>query len=733
MKCERPGCEGTIIDGYCNECGMAPSAEARSRTGTGTDSGSEARSGASSSRFTSPPSAATGSPGTRRSGPTRPTRRSNLGAGLVEIPPITSRDPTDAIILDPQVPENRRFCAGCDEPVGRSREGRPGRTEGFCPKCRHPFSFTPKLSGGDLVGGQYEVVGCLAHGGLGWIYLARDHKVEERWVVLKGLLDADDESAKAVALAERRSLAEVEHPNIVKIINFVEHDDAGYIVMEYVGGSSLKELLKQRREANAGNADPLPVDEAIAYTLEVLSAFGYLHNAGLLFCDLKPDNVIQTGDAIKLIDLGSVRRVDDQVSPVYGTVGYQAPEIGDLGPSVRSDLFTVGRMLAVLAIDFKHYQGRYKYTIPPQRMIPVFERFDPLYRFLVKATAPDPDARFQSAGEMADQLLGILREVVAAKDGRPRPAVSTLFTGDLRARPDAADWKLLPIPLVAADDPAAGFLLTVNLTDPDDAVTLLRAAPMDSVEIDLSLARALLEVEDFEGLDRVLNEVETRAPWEWRVSWYRGLADLADGQAASAVSRFDAVYGEAPGELAPKLALGLAHESSGSDTVAAPWYDAVSRTDPGFTTAVFGLARCRLASAKRTEAVEAYHRIPETSASYIDAQIGAARALLGLEGDSQPGMTELSTACATVTRLPLDPEQTGGLTRDILTRALDLLDAGLVEADPDVTVMGEPFTEAGLRSGLERAYRSLARIALTRDERIRLIDLANEERPRTLV
>jgi serine/threonine-protein kinase PknG len=96
-------------------------------------------------------------------------------------------------------------------------------------------------------------------------------------------------------------------------------------------------------------------------------------------------------------------------------------------------------------------------------------------------------------------------------------------------------------------------------------------------------------------------------------------------------------------------------------------------------------------------------------------------------------MAELSTACATVTRLPLDAQQGAELTRDILTCALDLLDGGTVGADPDVTIMSEPFTELGLRSGLERAYRTLARQAPTRDERIQLVDLANQERPRTLV
>ena len=203
----------------------------------------------------------------------------------------------------------------------------PGRTEGFCAKCGNAFSFTPKLQPGDLVANQYEVAGCLAHGGLGWIYLARDRNVSDRWVVLKGLLNTGDKDALAVAIVERQFLAQVEHPLIVEIYNFVTHDEAGYIVMEYVGGTSLKQILKNRMRANGGRFDPLPVDQALAYILEVLPAFSYLHDLGLVYCDFKPDNLIQVGDAVKLIDLGGVRRIDDQESAIYGTVGYQAPEV----------------------------------------------------------------------------------------------------------------------------------------------------------------------------------------------------------------------------------------------------------------------------------------------------------------------------------------------------------------------------------------------------------------------
>ena len=125
--------------------------------------------------------------------------------------------------------------------------------------------------------------------------------------MLKGLLNSGDPDALAAAIAEQRFLAQVSHPSIVEIYNFVTHDDAGYIVMEYVGGTSLKSILKQRMQ-HTGRYDPLPVDQALAYILEILPAFQYLHDLGLVYCDFKPDNIIQVGDEVKLIDLGGVRR-----------------------------------------------------------------------------------------------------------------------------------------------------------------------------------------------------------------------------------------------------------------------------------------------------------------------------------------------------------------------------------------------------------------------------------------
>ncbi|MEV2243894.1 tetratricopeptide repeat protein [Streptomyces sp. NPDC049970] len=476
-QCQRPGCEGAYEDMgggelYCDTCGLAPVVSPTGmvsspptgiagggRTGsrgsgsTSQQAGSRASSRASSRSSTSrrsvsgrlshalSGSSTSRSVSVRSSGSSTGSTsgRGRLGVGLVLVPDVPRPDPRTAVMENPEVPERKRFCSrsDCGAPVGRSRGARQGRTEGFCTKCGHPYSFVPKLRGGDVVHGQYEVAGCLAHGGLGWVYLAVDRAVSDRWVVLKGLLDTGDQDAMAAAISERRFLAEIEHSNIVRIYNFVEHLDQrtgsldGYIVMEYVGGKALKEIANERRTP-AGKRDPLPVEQACAYGIEALEALGHLHSRNLLYCDFKVDNAIQTEDQLKLIDMGAVRRMDDDESAIYGTVGYQAPEVAETGPSVASDLYTVARTLAVLTFDFQGYTNVFVDALPDPDNIEVFRRYESFYRLLVRATDPDPARRFSSAAEMAEQLTGVLREVVALQTGRPRPALSTLFGTELR-------------------------------------------------------------------------------------------------------------------------------------------------------------------------------------------------------------------------------------------------------------------------------------------------------------
>ena len=749
--CTQPGCGGTVEDGYCTVCGMAAAPAPVPVTKIGHVQGSV------------PVSVGTGSSrGTRGGRPTTGrSSRGNLGAGLVEIPPIPAHDPASAILADPQVPESRRFCPNCEHPVGRARDGRPGLTDGFCRNCGAPFSFSPKLKAGDLLGGQYEVLGCLAHGGLGWIYLARDRNVSDSWRVLKGLLNTGDADAMAAAVAERRFLAEVDHPNIVRIYNFVQHTDprsgetAGYIVMEYVGGRSLRQILLDERKAGRS----VPVEHALAYAIEVLRAFGYLHGHGLVYCDFKPDNVIQTEEMLKLIDMGGVRRIDDEDSPIYGTVGYQAPEIATEGPSPSSDLYTVGRALAVLTFEFTGYTSTYQHTLPDPATVPLFAQQESFYRLLCRATDPDPGRRFATATDMAEQLTGVLREVLATGDGIPRPAFSTLFSPELQAvgaqagELDGSDWATavnarppaaqvvagLPVPQVDMTDPAAGYLATLGTLDPVQLTATLTAAiggaagtptaVAESAETRLALARALIVTGDLGRAASTLAELAAGDSADWRITWYQGLRELAASQPGAARAAFDAVYNVLPGELVPQLALGFAAEAAGDAPAAGRYFGRVWTVDRSYVSAAFGLARTRLAVDDRAGAIAALAGVPPTSSHHVAAQIAAVRIHLARIGQSHAGAADLREAAGRLERLTLDTARRQYLTAEILRAALDSVTAG--EKVGEGRLLGCEPAEYPLRSGLEQSYRSLARLAPDQAQRIELVDQANEVRPRT--
>ncbi|TDC75010.1 serine/threonine protein kinase [Streptomyces hainanensis] len=899
--CQRPGCQGEyedVGDGelYCGDCGLAPvvspfgmlgeNATGLSRSlrpaGDDVDSRSSSADSRGSARSRS----------SRRSVPGRLSRslsgglaldpvsvrssrsstsgpaRSRLGAGLVTMPGVPRPDPLSAVLEHPEVPERKRFCGNsdCGAPVGRPRAGRPGRTEGFCTRCGHPYSFVPKLQPGDVVRDQYDIVGCLAHGGLGWIYLAMDTAVENRWVVLKGLLDTGDEDAMAAAISERRFLAEIEHSSIVRIYNFVEHLDRrtgsmdGYIVMEYVGGKSLKQIANERR-APDGHRDPLPVGVACAYGIEALDALGYLHSRNLLYCDFKVDNAIQQDDQLKLIDMGAVRRMDDQESAIYGTVGYQAPEVAEIGPSVASDLYSVARTLAVLTFDFQGYTTFYADSLPEPENIEVFQRYESFYRFLVRATDPDPWRRFGSAQEMAEQLTGVLREVVAVNSGQPRPALSPLFgrelgvidtelvprtagevsllgvrrrpragavapdpaeqtrqpeavppqagadawaeragpwpagphreggpgaragsapeagrrsgagrlwpfrprwpaapatgpgqaarpaaaSGPVTVRPDVRALALaLPVPRVDPGDANAGFLAGLMATSPADLLVALRGAPTDSVECRIRELRAYLEVGDARSLAIARASaagLAERRGSDWRVVWYQGVTALVTGDREAAALSFDAVYDAFPGELAPKLALAVCAEVLGQLDNAADYYDLVWTTDPGHVSAGFGLARVRLAAGDRRGAVAALESVPETSAHHTAARVAAIRARLRQRPATQDLLPDLLAAgqqLAVLRGAGLEPWLAEQLSCEVLGSALDWVISCTIGSFPEQTdqgrlLLGAPLNETGVRLGLERSYRRLARLAPTRSERIELVEAANRFRPRTWV
>jgi serine/threonine-protein kinase PknG len=741
--CTSDGCDGVVeADGFCDTCGHAASPPpVVSRTApalplpraapeaTGRHAAPTAATGANNGTPTAPPTARptasptapptapptaarhgdptvmptgsqhgvpTGPPsgpssttaGGRWSGPlsTGPTGSSRLRrAGATDdIPPVPRVNPSSALLRDPQVPERDRYCRHGGKPhaVGRSREGRPGLVRGHCPQDGTPYSFAPPLSEGALVAGQYEVRGALAHGGLGWIYLAVDRNVDDRWVVLKGVLDANDPAALAAARAERQFLAQLNHPNIVAIHNFVRHVDAGvaadYIVMAYIGGSTLSQV----RDARAGNG-ALPVAHALAYMIKVLPALGYLHAEGHVYSDFKPDNVMQCERHLTLIDMGAVARIDDADAVVYGTVGYHAPEVVRAELSPASDLYTVGRTLAVLALGIEAAQDGVATELPGDH--PLLLRHESLHRLLLRATHPDPRYRFGSADEMAEQLDGVRREVLAVDEQRPRPGQSAVFSaprGTFAAslligrsgpeRPVAARVAdLLPIPLDAAD------------ADPDD----------------------------------------------WSHGWSAAVTALATGDLDTARAAFDALYSTFPGELAPKLALAAAAECAGDDEGAQHYYALVATVDPSWADAAFGLARTRLRAGQRAAAVAALHAVPTSSSAYIAAQRAAVEATLLRHDTGAADDDELRAAASLLERLDLDPLTTQRMRVAVLEAAVDRVDAS---TGPGAPVLGCAWEGRALRLELEGSLRRLAKLTPDRAEKITLVDRANSAHPRTL-
>jgi serine/threonine-protein kinase PknG len=599
-------------------------------------------------------------------------------------------DPSSALLRDPQVPERDRYCrhGGTPHPVARGREGRPGLLRGFCPQDGTPYSFAPPLAEGSLVAGQYEVRGALAHGGLGWIYLAVDRNVDDRWVVLKGVLDANDPAALAAARAERQFLAQLSHPNIVAIHNFVRHVDdhgiaADYIVMAYIGGSTLAQVRDAREEDGV-----LPVAHALTYMIKVLPALGYLHAEGHVYSDFKPDNVMQCERHLTLIDMGAVARIDDADAVVYGTVGYHAPEVVRAELSPASDLYTVGRTLAVLALGIEPARGGVATELPDDH--PLLARHESLHRLLLRATHPDPRYRFGSADEMAEQLDGVRREVLAVDEQRPRPGPSGVFS--------APRGTFAPGLLLAESD---------SHTGPGRPAAAQVAGRLP---------------EPFDGGD-----AGDAGRDDWRHRWSVALAALAAGDLDTARAAFDAMYSTFPGELAPKLALAAVAECAGDDDAAQRYYELVATVDPSWADAAFGVARTRLRMGRRADAVAALLAVPASSSGHVAARRAAVEATLLRHDTGSADDDELRAAAALLEQLDLDPATTARMRVAVLDAAVERVGAGSGEP-----VLGCAWEERALRLELEGSLRALARLTPDRAEKISLVDRANSTHPRTL-
>ncbi|WP_174562980.1 serine/threonine-protein kinase [Rhodococcus maanshanensis] len=711
-----------------------------------------------------------------RSQRSRTSVRRRLGGGLVEVPPVTAVEPTNAMMVDPVVPEKKRFCWKCGKPVGRKGPSDAAASAGTCPSCGTIFDFTPLLGPGDLVGGQYEVQGCIAHGGLGWIYLAIDRNVSDRWVVLKGLLHFGDAEAQAVALAERQFLAEVAHPSIVKIYNFVEHprpdgSPMGYIVMEYVAGHSLRDVLSTHKRP-----ERIPVEQAIAYVLEILPALEYLHSVGLVYNDLKPENIMITDDQLKLIDLGAVAGIEDY-GYLYGTPGYQAPEILRTGPTVASDIYTVGRTLAVLCLQMPSAKGKYLDGVPGPEQAPLLGEYESFRRLLLRATAADPDQRFRSAEEMASQLTGVLREILAQQTDEERPGLSELFSPQRttfgtdeavrqtdvyvdgrRHEPTMSGRDItaaLAVPLINPSDPSAALLAAAVHAEPDQTLDAIRHAranglertvdgrPGFTAEIALAEAKAHLDLGDATEASRVLGSLNAAKGSNWRVDWYSGMASLLGAEYEQAMSQFESVLEALPGEMAPKLALAataeliLQHWDTDQPEqwrgFAEKYYRTVWRTDRSMVSAAFGLARQLADRGDTSGAIAALDQVPPSSRHFSVARMTSVLTLLSGAPIEEIGETAIREAARRVNALPPNEGRALQMRTLVLGTALDWVLLGHVAKSEQEPILGVAFTERGLRAGTEAGLRALARNAEDRRHRYALVDLANSIRPKSLV
>ncbi|MGH3208632.1 MAG: tetratricopeptide repeat protein [Trebonia sp.] len=304
----------------------------------------------------------------------------------------------------------------------------------------------------------------------------------------------------------------------------------------------------------------------------------------------------------------------------------------------------------------------------------------------------------------------------------------------------------LPAPLADGTDPAAGYLATLAGLELGQQAQKLLAVTGDagvppgvaeSAETRLALVRALIGTGDLNTAKASLADLSSSPLADWRVAWYGGLCELADGQPDRARAAFSAVYDELPGELAPKLALAFAAEAAGDLAGARYYFQLVWTIDRSYVSAGFGTARAYLASGDRVSAIAAVAAVPETSSHFAAAQIAAVRLLVA--GGAGLSVADLHQADQRLVGLSLednDPRR-HQLAVEILRAALDWVSDGTVAPQragaraAAERILGYEANERALRFGLERGYRALA--TLLPERRVELVDMANSVRPRTWI
>ena len=278
-----------------------------------------------------------------------------------------------------------------------------------------------------VLAGRYEVLELIGRGGMAEVYLGRDKRLS-RTVAIKLLRSdiAEDPTFQARFRREAQSAAALNHPSIVGVYDFGEEvvtradgstQTVPYLVMEYVQGHTVRELLSE--------GEAVPIDEAGEIVSGVLQALGYSHRNGIVHRDIKPGNIMLTNTGeVKVMDFGIARAIEDsavtvtQTHAVVGTAQYLSPEQarGEV-VDARSDIYSCGCLLyelltgrppfkgdSAVAIAYQHVR---ELPVPPSQIAPdVPESMD---RVVMKALAKHREDRYQNADQMRADLQAAIR------------------------------------------------------------------------------------------------------------------------------------------------------------------------------------------------------------------------------------------------------------------------------------------------------------------------------------
>ncbi len=255
---------------------------------------------------------------------------------------------------------------------------------------------------------KYEVIRPLGEGGMGVVYLAVQKRIDRK-VAIKSIAPylARDPAVRERFTAEAAVLARLNHPNIVTLYDYIEEEGALYLIMEYVEGQPLSDLLK---------AGPLPRDLIQKYFSQVLEAFAYAHEQGVVHRDIKPSNIMITaGGRVKILDFGVARLLQTDHSLTrtgmrIGTLMYMSPEQvkGEKDITNRSDIYSLGVVLYELLTGRPPYppdMGEFDISV---RIVqePLFDLSHPpsdiparLLEVILRATEKDPSYRYADCHE----------------------------------------------------------------------------------------------------------------------------------------------------------------------------------------------------------------------------------------------------------------------------------------------------------------------------------------------